>query len=202
MDWTTADGAELLHITPGYSMGHTVMGMVPDFGTHMETVQCLCPSHGISFGFALRSCSTSRGSQSGLCLCSVACPHGGHLALCLASTVRRFGASTFISTAKASWGATKHGRSALRATLPLLRPSLQQRGQAASSVRDAVRHHVARAPLLRRASRSRVSGGGSTGAKRKMKNIFGATATRTACSLSAHSKIKFCSPSSRADTSN
>jgi hypothetical protein len=37
------------------------------------------------------------------------------------------------------------------ATLPLLCPSPQQRGRAASSVRDAVRHRVAQAPLLRRA---------------------------------------------------
>ena len=41
------------------------------------------------------------------------------------------------------------------ATLPLLRPSPRQRGQAVSTVRDAVRRRIARAPRLRRAS-SRV----------------------------------------------
>ena len=92
--------------------------------------------------------STSRGSQSGPCLCSVACSRGGHLALRLASTVHGFYASTH--PFKYILGATKHGRSALWPCSHCVVPSPQQRGQVASSVQDAVRHHVPQALLLHR----------------------------------------------------
>jgi hypothetical protein len=76
---------------------------------------------------------------------------GVHLALCLASTVHGFGASTSpIPTVKASWG-NQALQECSPPTLPLLFPILSKRGQAASSVRNAVPHCVAQAPLLRQA---------------------------------------------------